>query len=554
MECPPLIVNTACESSLVSLCALPVLSPARNNSFCEPTLSDKLFKSTALVGGMTFISRIAGYARDAVVFIFFGADSGTDAFFVAFRIPNFLRRVSAEGAFSQAFVPIFSEYREHRDRAALKDLVDHVTGTMSAVLTLITVIGMLAAPVLVSIFAPGFADNPERHALTEHLLRITFPYILFISLTSLAGGILNSLGRFAIPAFTPVFLNLSLIAATLWLAPLFAKPINALAWGVFIAGVVQLTFQLPFLYKAKLLPRPRLKHAHEGVRRIMRLMLPAIFGSSVVQVNVLFNTMIASFLAVGSISWLYVSDRFVELPLALLGVATATVILPRLSQHYTRQSKAAFSQTLDWAVRVSIVVAIPATLALVMLAGPILAALVQYHEYTAADTRMSQMSLIAYGSGLPAFILIKVLAPGFYARQDTKTPVRIGIIAMLTNVVLNVIIVFPWAYFGILGPHAGLATGTTLSAYLNATLLYCKLHKENAYRAHRSWRYLALKVTAATAIMGAALFMLTPALAQWGTWPALQRCLTLTGLVALGIMTYLLVLLALGVRPQHFAI
>ncbi|MDQ3796102.1 MAG: murein biosynthesis integral membrane protein MurJ [Pseudomonadota bacterium] len=503
---------------------------------------------------MTFISRIFGYARDAVVFIFFGAGSNTDAFFVAFRIPNFLRRISAEGAFSQAFVPIFSEYREHRDTAALRDLVDHVTGTMTAVLMLITVVGILAAPVLVSVVAPGFANEPHRHALTEYLLRITFPYILFISLTSLAGGILNSLGRFAIPAFTPVFLNLSLIAATLWLAPRFARPIDALAWGVFIAGVVQLAFQLPYLYKAGLLPRPRFKRGHEGVRRVMRLMGPAIFGSSVVQINVLFNTMIASFLTVGSISWLYASDRFVELPLALLGVATATVILPRLSQQYAHQSAEDFSQTLDWAVRVSILVVIPATLALIVLAGPILATMIQYREYTAADTRMSQLSLIAYGSGLPAFVLIKVLAPGFYARQDTRTPMHIGIIAMLTNMALNVIIVFPWAYFGIPGPHAGLATGTTLAAYLNATLLYRRLHRTNVYRMHAGWRNLALKVGAATAFMVAILWAVTPALSNWGHWPALWRCINLTGLLVMGTAAYLLAIWLLGIRPRQFII
>jgi putative peptidoglycan lipid II flippase len=503
---------------------------------------------------MTFISRIFGYARDAVMFIFFGAGGNTDAFFVAFRIPNFLRRLVAEGAFSQAFVPIFSEYREHRDASALKDLVDHVAGTLTAVLILITAAGVLAATLLVSLFAPGFVGEPGRFALTAQMLRVTFPYILFISLTALAGGILNSLGRFAVPAFTPVFLNLALIAATVWLAPTFAEPITALAWGVFIAGAVQLGFQLPFLYKEGLLPRPRLKPAHEGVRRVMRLMLPALLGSSVVQINVLFNTMIASFLAVGSISWLYASDRFVELPLALLGVATATVILPRLSQQHARQLEPAFSQTIDWAVRLSILIAVPATAALIVLAGPILATLIQYREFDAADTRMSMMSLIAYGSGLPAFILIKVLAPGFYARQDTKTPLRIGMIAVLANMALNVIIVFPWKHLGIPGPHAGLAAGTTLAAYLNASLLYRKLHQQNVYRARPGWQGLGLRVAAASIIMSALLLAATPSLAQWGAWPALQRGMLLGGLVALGVISYLLILLALGVRPRQFGV
>jgi putative peptidoglycan lipid II flippase len=323
---------------------------------------------------------------------------------------------------------------------------------------------------------------------------------------------------------------------------------------VFIAGAVQLAFQLPFLYRLKLLPIPKLKRAHEGVRRIMRLMLPALFGSSVVQINVLFNTMIASFLAIGSISWLYASDRFVELPLALLGVATATVILPRLSQQHARQSGPGFSQTIDWALRLSILVAIPATLALMVLAGPILATLIQYREYSFNDTRMSLMSLIAYGAGLPAYIMIKVLAPGFYARQDTRTPVRIGIIAMLANMALNVIIVLPWAYLGLPGPHAGLATATTLSAYLNAAFLYLRLRKEDVYRVQAGFGGLAFKVTAAAVIMTALLVFSTPALSQWSEWDALRRGMNLGGLIALGLLTYLGALLALGVRPNHFAV
>jgi putative peptidoglycan lipid II flippase len=503
---------------------------------------------------MTFISRIFGYVRDAVVFIFFGAGGATDAFFVAFRIPNFLRRLFAEGAFSQAFVPIFSEYREHRNAAALKDLVDHVSGTLTAVLTLITTTGILAAPVLVSLFAPGYTDNPERHALTVHMLRITFPYILFISLTALAGGILNSFGRFAVPAFTPVFLNLSLIAATLWLAPKFTTPIIALAWGVLIAGLTQLAFQLPFLYRLHLMPRMQYRGDHEGVRRVMRLMLPAIFGSSVVQINVLFNTMIASFLTAGSISWLYASDRFVELPLALLGVATATVILPRLSLQHARHSESGFRQTIDWALRVSILVAIPSTSALILLAGPILATLIQYREFSAADTRMSVMSLIAYGSGLPAFVLIKVLAPGFYARQDTRTPVRVGVIAVLINIALNIIIVVPWVYLGIPGPHAGLATSTTLAAYFNAALLYRKLSQDEVYHVRAGFGSLAFKMTAAAVIMDVVLFAVTPTLSEWSDWSALQRILNLTGLITLGATVYFFVLLALGVRPRQLAL
>ena len=441
-------------------------------------MSRKLLKSTAVVGGMTLISRVFGYLRDMVVAVSFGATGATDAFFVAFRIPNFLRRLFAEGAFSQSFVPVFAEYKAQRGEVALKDLVDHVAGMLGLVLSLVTAVGILAAPVVIAVFAPGYLDEPERFNLATQMLRITFPYLLFISLTALAGGILNSYGRFGVPAFTPVLLNLSLIGATLWLAPRMAEPVTGLAWGVFIAGAAQLAFQLPFLARLGLLPRLRLDRTHAGVRKIMRLMLPAILGSSVVQINLLFDTLIASFLAAGSISWLYYSDRFVELPLALFGIAIATVILPKLSDHHARNSAGEFGGTLDWALRLSTAISLPAMVGLVFLSSPILAALIQYREFGADDAYMSSLSLITLSLGLPAFILIKILAPGFYSRQDTKTPMAIGIRAMLANMGLNVLIVVPWAYSELPGPHAGLTLATALSAYLNAGLLLRGLRRD----------------------------------------------------------------------------
>ena len=328
-----------------------------------------LFKSTAVISAMTFISRIFGYIRDAVIFIFLGATGSTDAFFVAFRIPNFLRRLFAEGAFSQAFVPVLSEYKEKHTEQEMKNLVNHVSGVLGLILLLITIVGVLIAPLLIYVFAPGFVDEPQRFELAGQMLRITFPYILFISLTALSAGILNTFNQFAVPAFTPTFLNLSLLAATLWLAPRFDQPVVALAWGVFIAGVAQLIFQIPFLSRLGLLPQFSLHGASEGVKKIGRLMLPAIFGSSVVQINLLINTLIASFLAVGSISWLYISDRFVELPLAIFGVATATIILPRLSRQYVNQSTTGFNQTLEWALKLSIFIALPSTIGLILLAN-----------------------------------------------------------------------------------------------------------------------------------------------------------------------------------------
>ena len=503
---------------------------------------------------MTFVSRIFGYLRDVVIAVFFGASGATDAFFVAFRIPNFLRRLFAEGAFSQALVPVFSEVKARQGQPELKDLVDHVTGTLGLVLAIVTVVGILAAPLLIGIFAPGFIGEQSRFDLTVAMLRITFPYLLFISLTAMAGGILNAMGRFAVPAFTPVLLNLSLIAATLWLAPRMDPPITALAWGVFIAGATQLAFQVPFLYRLQLLPRPRLKLIHTGVRRILRLMIPALFGTSVVQINLLFDTLIASFLAAGSISWLYFSDRFVELPLALFGIAIATVILPRLSLQYAQRSGDEFSRTLDWAMRLSLLVTFPAMLGLILLAGPILVTLIQYRAFSYEDTQMASMSLMAYASGLPAFILIKVLAPGFYSRQDTKTPVRIGIIAMLANMGLNVLFVVPWVYFGFMGAHTGLALATSASAYLNAGLLFNHLRKDGIYSHQPGWLTLSCQIVIAGILLFLVLILLTPSLDAWNQWNVLERGIRLTGLITLGLVVYLVGLLVQGVKPVQFLI
>ncbi len=517
-------------------------------------MSRKLLKSTVTVGGMTFISRIFGYLRDVVIAIFFGASGATDAFFVAFKIPNFLRRLFAEGAFSQAFVPVFSAYKETGKRPELKDLVDHVAGTLGLVLLVVTTLGVLAAPLIISVFAPGFLGDETRFDLATQMLRITFPYLLFISLTALAAGILNSLGRFAVPAFTPVLLNVSLIGATIWLAPHMEQPVTALAWGVFIAGLAQLSFQLPFLYQLGLLPRFRIRRAHAGVRRIMRLMLPALFGTSVVQINLLFDTLIASFLTVGSVSWLYFSDRFVELPLALIGIAIGTVILPRLSQQHARQSPQAFSQTLDWALRMAVLVSLPAMLGLILLAGPVLITLIQYRAFTFSDTEMASLSLTAYALGLPAFILIKVLAPGFYSRQDTKTPVKIGIVAMLVNMLLNVLFVVPWVYFELRGPHAGLALATAASAYLNAGLLLRRLLSTGVYGIEAGWRRLFRQILLASGLLVVTLYAATPDLSTWNDWSAVERGAGLAGLVGLGTIVYVLVLFLQGIRPRHLII
>lgn len=516
-------------------------------------MNRKLYKSALTVASMVFASRITGYLRDMVVAVMFGANAATDAFFVAFRIPNLLRRLFAEGGFSQAFVPIFTEYKEQQGHDELKTLVDRTAGTLALALFVVTALGILLSGPLIAIFAPGFLQDMPRYDLAVGMLRVTFPYLLFISLTAMAGGVLNSLGRFAVPAFTPVLLNLSMTAAALWLSPHMEAPITALAWGVFIAGVLQLAFQIPSLIKLGMLPRFRLSNGHPGVQRIMKLMLPALFGSSVAQINLLINTLIASFLPIGSISWLYYTDRFVELPLALFGVTTATVILPLLSQAHARKTAGDFSITLRWAMRFTALIVMPATLGLMLLAGPIFAALIQYRAFGPTDAQMSAISLMTYSMGLPAFVFIKILAPAFYSRQDTRTPLRIGLVSMFTNIALNVCIVWPWAQSGFTAPHAGLALATALAAYVNAGLLYRGLQQREGLKLAAEDRIMLMKILVGTVAMSVALHVLTPGLDVWLSWRIEHRVAVLVGLLALAVGVYGLALLALGVRPSHLS-
>ena len=437
-----------------------------NKAIAAPSL----LNSSAVVGVMTMLSRVMGLVRDVVIARLIGAGGYADAFFVAFKIPQFLRRLFAEGAFAQAFVPVLSEYRQRYEAegnvAAIKGLINAVCGVLGGTLFMLVGLVVLAAPVVTAIFAPGFIDQPEKFAITQQMLRITFPYLLLISLTGFAGAILNSYDRFVVPAFTPVLLNLSLIGFALFATPFFSQPVYALAWAVLFAGVLQWLFQLPFLAKIDRLPKPKWDLKHAGVKKILILMVPAIFGVSVSQINLLLDTVLASFLPTGSVSWLYYSDRLAELPLGVFGIAIATVILPGLSrlqlQNLSAESEesnggsaARFRATLNWALRCITLVAIPATAALIVLAAPILFTLFQYQAMTAADVAMSTYSLRAYALGLMAFMAIKVLATGFYAQQDMKTPVRIGIIAMVSNMVLNLIFVLILHHYWQLG-HVGL--------------------------------------------------------------------------------------------------
>lgn len=514
-----------------------------------------LLKSSATVGIMTMLSRILGLIRDMVFARFIGAEAGADAFFIAFKIPNFLRRLFAEGAFAQAFVPVLSEYRERGNAAAVKLLIDRVAGCLGVTLLCLTVAAVFGAPLLAAVFAPGFIDDPVRYPLTVDMIRITFPYLFLISMTGLAAAILNSYDRFAVPAFTPVLLNGVLISAALLASPYFDPPVMALAWGVMVAGVIQLLFQLPFLWRLELLPAPKIDWQDSGVKRVLVLMAPAIFGVSVSQFNLMLDTILASFLPTGSVSWLYYSDRLAELPLGVFAIAIATVILPQLSRQHAASDPDRFSSTLDWSVRMVLLIALPAATALMVLAHPILATLFHYGKTTALDIDMSAFSLRAYALGLTAFMLIKVLAPGYFARKDMKTPVKIGIIAMVSNMVLNVICVLPlYIYFNI--GHVGLALATSLSAFINAGLLWHGLRKKQIYRTvvingRSSWRVYSAQLLLANLAMGLVLWGALQWFDSWALWGWFDRACNLTIICILGLLTYGLALLILGIRPAH---
>lgn len=511
----------------------------------------KLLKSTATVGSATILSRILGFVRDVVLAKMFGASGETDAFFLAFRIPNFMRRLFAEGSFSLAFVPVLSEYKASGDREALRDLIDHVAGTLAAILLLITAIGMIAAPLVLSIFAPGWlAEDRPEFALSSDMLRITFPYILFISLTALAGGILNTFERFLVPALTPILLNLSLIAAALLLSTRMEVPVTALAWGVLAAGAAQLLIQIPALMRLGLMPRPKWGWKHSGVRRILKLMIPTLFGSSVAQVNLLFDSIIATFLITGSVSWLYYSDRLLEFPLGVLGVALATVILPSLSQKHAKASTAEFSATLDWAMRLAIIITVPAAVGLAVLAEPILITLFQYDAFRPEDVHMSSLSLVAYAIGLPAFIAVKVLAPGYYARQDTKTPVKIAIAAMVSNMVLNLVFVGLLLLQGFEGPHAGLALASSVAAYLNAALLYYGLRKRQVYTPDRGWLRLTVAVLMGCIAMAFLLVYMTGDIVSWLQADVLLRVRNLSLTIVSGALVFVVAGFVTGLRKH----
>lgn len=505
-----------------------------------------LLRALATVSSMTLISRILGLVRDVVIARVFGAGLATDAFFVAFRLPNLLRRLFAEGAFSQAFVPVLAEYRNARGEQETHTLVNRVATLLAVALVVVSIIGVIAAPLIIYVSAPGFSADSDKFDLTVSLLRVTFPYILFISLTSLAAGILNTWSRFSVPALTPSLLNVSFIVFAVWLAPYFDPPVMALAWAVFCGGALQLAFQLPFLLKIRMLPRPRWAPRDSSVVRILKLMGPAVLGVSAGQISLLISTIFASFLASGSVTWLYYADRLMELPMGLLGAALGTVLLPSLSKRFAHGTGDEYSNLLDWGMRLTVLLAAPCAVALAVLAVPILATLFKHGEFAASDVFMTRDALTAYSVGLVGLMFVKVLAPGFYARQNMKTPVKIAVITLVATQLMNV--AFIWSL-----RHTGLALAIGLAAWLNAGMLYWKLRQHGVFIPKAGWPLFLLKVLVALTAMAAALWWLASGVDYWlqsGVWERIER---LALIIAAGATSYFGALWLMGFRPKDFS-
>ncbi|KJF81465.1 murein biosynthesis integral membrane protein MurJ [Photobacterium angustum] len=514
-------------------------------------MSKRLLRSGMIVSAMTLVSRVLGLVRDVVVANLMGAGAAADVFFFANKIPNFLRRLFAEGAFSQAFVPVLTEYHAAGDVDRTRELIAKAAGTLGGIVTLVTLFGVLGSGAVTALFGFGWfwdwlhgGADAEKFELASLLLKITFPYLWFITFVALSGAILNTLGKFAISSFTPVFLNISIIGCAWFVSPHLAQPEIGLAIGVFVGGLVQFGFQLPFLYREGYLVRPKWGWNDPGVTKIRKLMLPALFGVSVTQINLLLDTFIASFLMTGSISWLYYSDRLLEFPLGLFGIAIATVILPALSRKHVDKSPEQFAQTMDWGVRMVLLLGIPAMLGMITLAKPMLMVMFMRGEFSVYDVNQTAASLWVVSAGLLNYMLIKVFAPGYYARQDTKTPVKIGIIAMVSNMVFN----------GMFAPfygYVGLSIASVLSALLNATLLYRGLHVGNIYRISRQTLFFVLRLAVAGVLMVASLLWLSPTMEQWLGFHLLERVGWLFGLIVIGSGVYLIIAMILGIRPRH---
>lgn len=495
----------------------------------------------------TMFSRVLGFIRDAVVARFFGAGTAMDAFVVAFRLPNMLRRIFAEGAFSQAFVPILAEYKQNKSPEATAEFVQYVAGILSFVLCIITAIGILSAPFIIWLTANGYVnDGTDRFELSVSLLRIVFPYIFLISLSSFVGSILNTYGRFSIPAFTPVLLNISFIVFAIFGLPYFQPPIMALGWAVLVGGVLQLAFQLPWLFRLGFLKLPKFSYKHKVVNHVIRQMIPSIIGSSAAQLSLVINTIFASYLVAGSVSWMYYADRLMELPSGVVGAALGTILLPGLSKHAASENTEEFSALLDWGLRLCVLLILPAAIGLAILSFPLIATLFMYGKFSTHDAQMTQYALMAYAVGLPAMIMTKIFAPGFYAQKNVKTPVRIALISLATTQLFNLI--FVWKL-----QHVGLALALGLGACVNAGLLFLLLRMRGIYQPKAGWKRYLQKIVVALIVMSAGLFTTQYLLnLEWQHASGSLKAMQLTLLLIIAIVLYFSTLGVLGLRPSHF--
>lgn len=509
-------------------------------------MSASLLKSSGIVGGATLLSRLLGFVRDVLQATLFGAGAAMDAFFIAFRIPNLFRRMFAEGAFQQAFVPVLQQTREQGNDEDVRRLLDVVAGTLGGILLVLTAASVLGAPLLMGLFAPGFRDDAEQFDTAVRLLRWMMPYLMCMSLAALCSGVLNAYGRFAMPALAPVWLNICLIAAALWYAP----SVQSLAVAVLAAGVIQLGFLLPSIMRLGLMPRPRWGWRDPQVRRIVVLMLPILLGASISQLSLLVDSIIASFLPqTGSVSWLWYADRLMEFPLGVFSVAIATVILPNLASSFAIRDDAAFTATLDWALRLVLLLGLPAALGLFLLAGPLLSTLFQYAAFTARDVSMSAWALSAYAFGFLGFSFVKILIPGFYARQQTKTPLRLGMIAFGAGILLSISVTLLLLRLDFIAPHAGIALSTAMAAWLHAGLLFIHLRRDGSYQPAAGWGRYLLQLAVATTAMGVFLAQFAGPLDAWTSATASWRIPRLAFLVVGGALVYFTALLACGLRP-----
>ncbi len=508
-------------------------------------MSKTLFRSASLVSLMTFVSRILGFARDLIAAQLFGVNAAVDAFYIAFKIPNFMRNLFAEGSFSQAFVPVLSDYRHKESHDNVRLFIRHMVTALTLVLILVTILGMWGTGTLINIFAPGL--DPYRFHLATEMLRITFPYLMLISLSAFVGSILNSYGQFGIPAFTPALLNICLIITAFTLTRFVPLPIESQAWGILIAGFVQLAFQLPSLYRLGFSIAPKYSSKDKGVKRVFRLILPALFGSSMGQISILLNTVLASFLMTGSITWLYYSERLAYFPLGVFGVALATVVLPHLSRQHAQESESGFAVILDWGLRCNLLIGLPASLTMLVLSGPLITSLFQYGRFTAHDVMMTQKSVIAYSIGLVAFMLVKVLSSAFYSRQDVKTPVKLSVISLFIGMLLSLALIRP------LG-HAGLALATGLSAWINTILLWSTLYKRGIYKIQAGWWTYLLQLMFANTVLFAFLWWAADDLNTWLAWSGYQRFAHVMLLGFSSIAIYIVCLWLSNMRLKQFRI